>query len=92
MTKGHTSGDDDKENSMPNNSSLPFQQGEEEEKKGGIEEFKGRKQSSQQKTFECEICALKFNNKRAKQKHAKTQEHALSLAKEEALALAKAYE
>ena len=73
MTKGHSTGDDDKENFMPNNSSIPFQQGDEEEKKGG-EEFKGQKKSKQQ-AFECKICARKFNNKKAKQNHAKTQEH-----------------
>ena len=77
MTKGHSTGDDDKENFMPNHSSLPFLQGEEEEKKGG-EEFKGRKKSQQQ-AFECKICAREFNNKKAKQKHAKTQEHTVAV-------------
>ena len=43
MTKGYNVNEDDKENLMPNNSSLPFEQGEEEEK--GQEEFKGRKKT-----------------------------------------------
>ena len=46
MTKGHNVNDDDKENLMPNHSSLPFEQGEEEEKKVQ-EEFKGHKKSKQ---------------------------------------------
>ena len=61
------------EQMMPEGEKSEVIHGEEEEKKGAP--VSKSKKKSQQQIHECKVCDLMFNNKKARIKHNKTQEH-----------------